>query len=112
MEVCSGKKINFNKMRIRKNDGLMSELTNYIKKNLKKGYTKESLKWALINQGYSRIEVAKALKRVDMELAEKAPNLESRPEIKYQIVEPKEYAKTVYKSKRKKSFWHKILGHF
>jgi len=41
----------------------MDELVDYIKKNLKKGYTKEALKWALINQGYSKLEVERALKK-------------------------------------------------
>lgn len=67
----------------------MQELKNYIKGNLKKGYTKESLRWALINQGYSKIEVEKALKFVDMEMAESAPILKTRPEIKYELIEPK-----------------------
>ncbi len=95
---------------MKKNEGLISEITYYIKKNLRKGYTKESLKWALINQGYSRLEVEKALKRVDIELAEKAPRLDSRPEIKYQIIEPKEYATTIYKPIKRKPFWKKFLG--
>ena len=29
------------------------QLAEYFKRNLKKGYTADSLKWALINQGYS-----------------------------------------------------------
>ena len=72
-----------------KKEGLIDELTEYIKKNLKKGYTKESLRWALINQGYSRIEVDKALKKADYELASKAPILKTKPEISYEIVKPK-----------------------
>jgi len=39
-----------------KEKGLMDEITDYIKKNLKKGYTQDSLKYALINQGYSKIK--------------------------------------------------------
>lgn len=66
----------------------MEELTNYIKANLKKGYTKESLRWALVNQGYSKIEVEKALSKVDIELANKAPILKTKPEIEHIIVEP------------------------
>ena len=42
----------------------MQQLIEYIKNNLKKGYTKDSLKWALINQGHSKLEVEKALKQV------------------------------------------------
>lgn len=80
---------------------LMDELKEYIRKNLKKGYTRESLRWALVNQGYSRMEVEKALKRVDMEMADRAPVLKTKPEIKYRLVEP-EPAK-----ENKKSFWKK-----
>lgn len=86
---------------------LMDELLDYIKKNLKKGYTKESLKWALIDQGYSRIEVDRALKKVDKELADSAPKLETKPQIKYEIVEPEGYK---IKVEPKKSFWKKLLG--
>jgi len=70
-----------------KKKNLIDNLTDYIKRNLKKGYTKDSLKWALLNQGYSRIEVLKALQRADIELAETAPVLKTKPEIKYEIVE-------------------------
>jgi len=72
---------------------LIDELTDYIKKNLRKGYTKESLKWALVNQGYSRMEIDRAIRKVDEELAQKAPLLKTKPEITYELVEPKEEKK-------------------
>ena len=72
-----------------KKNNFMDELTDYIKSNLKKGYTKESLKWALINQGYSRLEVEKAIKKSDISLAEEAPILKTKPIIKREILEPK-----------------------
>lgn len=81
----------------------ISELVNYMKNNLKKGYTKESLKWALISQGYSRFEVEKAIKKADEELANQAPILKAKPEIKYELVEPKIY-------QEKKSFWKRLFG--
>ena len=49
-------------------DDYIQQLSGYFKKNLRKGYTKESLKWALINQGHSCLEVEKAMKRVDDDL--------------------------------------------
>lgn len=79
----------------------MQELVEYIKKNLKKGYTKESLKWALISQGNSKLEVEKALKKVDEELAKEAPILKTKPEIRYEIIEPK---------LEKKSFWKRLFS--
>ncbi len=81
---------------------LIDDLVNYINKNLKKGYTKESLRWALIDQGYSRMEVDNAMKRVDRDLADKAPILKTKPEIEYKIVPLKE--------EPKKSFWKRLFG--
>ncbi len=80
----------------------INELTSYLKKNLKKGYPPESLIWALINQGHSKMEVDKAIKQVNEELAREAPVLETKPEIKYELVEPK--------IESKKSFWKRIFG--
>ena len=81
---------------------MMTDVTDYFKKNLKKGYTKESLKWALINQGYSRIEVEKALQRVDEELASEAPLLRAKPIIERNI-EP-------ISEEPKKSFWQRLFS--
>jgi hypothetical protein len=56
-------------------------LIEYLKKNLKKGYTLDSLKWALINQGYSRTAVEIAIQETNKELSQKAPVLKERPVI-------------------------------
>ncbi len=80
----------------------VAELAEYIKKNLKKGYTTDSLKWALVNQGHSKFEVEKALKKADMDLAINAPILETKPEIKYELVEPKDF-------NGKKPWWKRIF---
>ncbi len=85
---------------------LIDELVSYLEKNLKKGYTKESLRWALMNQGYSKIEVEKALKKLDLELAKKAPVLEIKPEIKYEVIEPNE---EISQSIKHRSFWKKFF---
>ena len=79
---------------------LLDDLVDYIKKNLKKGYTLESLRWALINQGYSKLEVEKAIKRMEKELAEEAPILKTKPEIEHEIIELKQ---------KKKSFWRTLF---
>ncbi len=47
-------------------------LSNRIKANVKKGYNKESLKWALVNQGHSRIEVDKAFRQAEAEITKEA----------------------------------------
>ena len=63
------------------------QIVDYLRKNLKKGYTKESLKWALINQGHSKLEIEDALKKLEQEMANQAPVLKTKPEIKYEIVQ-------------------------
>ena len=67
-----------------KKRNLVEELVDYFKKNLKKGYTKNSLRIALINQGYSKIEIEKAIKKTELDLADSAPILKTKPEIKYE----------------------------
>lgn len=81
----------------------LADLVDYIKKNLKKGYTKESMRWALVNQGYSKMEVDKALRMVDHELAQQAPILKTPPTIKYEVIEPKD-------EEVKKPFWKRMFG--
>ncbi len=89
---------------IKKGD-YVGELSEYIKKNLKKGYTKESLKWALVNQGHSKLEVEKAINKAEDDLAKEAPVLKTKPEITYDVVEPKNAV-----AEEKKSFWKRIFG--
>ena len=47
---------------------LSEELTDYIKRNLRKGYTLDSLRVALTNQDYSKLEIEKA--KMDIQLAQ------------------------------------------
>ncbi|HKL24252.1 MAG TPA: hypothetical protein VJ912_02880 [Candidatus Nanoarchaeia archaeon] len=79
-------------------------LKQYFKKNLKKGYTSESLKWALINQGYSKILVEKALEAANKEMSEKAPIIKEKPRIKYQLYDQNNNPIEVRKVKRKSKF--------
>ena len=88
-----------------KKGNYIGEISNYIKKNLKKGYTKESLKWALVNQGYSKLEVEKAINEAEAELSKEAPVLKSKPEITYEVLEPKDAV-----VEEKKPFWKRIFG--
>ena len=85
--------------------GYRRNLIDYLKKNLAKGYTFESLKWALVRQGYSRAIVEKAIEQAHKELAEKAPILKEKPKIKYEIIDENDKPITI-----KKSFWKRILG--
>ncbi|MDP1695497.1 MAG: hypothetical protein Q8L29_01135 [archaeon] len=81
-----------------------AELSEYIKKNLKKGYTKDSLKWALVSQGYSKMEIEKALKSVDIELAQEVPVLKTTTTNSVGVIR--------YESEtiEKKSFWKNLFG--
>ena len=79
----------------------MKRLTDYVKKNLKKGYTPDSLRWALIRQGYSRTAVDKAIQEVTMELAKSAPILEEKPTITHEIID---------QIPERKSWWRRLLG--
>ena len=83
-----------------------AQLVQYIKKNLKKGYTKESLKWSLVNQGHSKLEIERAFKKAEEEMAREAPILKTKPQISYELVEPKlEDLKP-----KKESFWKRWFG--
>jgi len=81
-----------------------TKLKEYLKKNLKKGYTIESLKWALLKQGYSRTAIERTIEQVHKELAEQAPILKEKPTISYQIVDENDNPVTI-----KKSFWKKLF---
>ena len=83
----------------------IGELSEYIKKNLKKGYTIDSLRWALIDQGHSKMEVTKAIKKVQDELARDAPVLKMTPDITYEVMEPQEA-----ESKEDSPWYKKIFG--
>lgn len=80
-------------------------LVNYIKKNLKKGYTEESLRWALINQGYSRLIVEKTILRANKELAEEVPLIKEKPVIKHEVFDEDNNPVKI-----KKSWWKRIFG--
>ena len=89
---------------MREND-YRRQLVNYFKKNLSKNYTSDSLKLALINQGYSRTAVERTLEQAHKELAEEAPKLKEKPRIKYEIIDEDDKPITI-----KKSWWRKWIG--
>ena len=88
---------------MKKDKNYTQELVEYVKRNLKKGYTKESLKWALINQGHSKIEIERAIKSVDKDLASEAPVLKTKPTITYEVISASD-------EEEKKSFWKRLFG--
>ena len=82
-----------------------TKLVDYFKRNLGKGYTSDSLKWALVNQGYSRTAVETAFEIANKELAVKAPILKEKPVIKYEIIDENDNPVTI-----RKSFLKRIFG--
>ena len=80
----------------------VQQLADYIKKNLGKGYTAESLKWALTSQGHSRTEIERAIKMANEQLAFQAPKMVEKPVIKIEIEPPVE----------EKGFWSKVKSWF
>ena len=86
------------------------DLTEHIKANLIKGYKEDGLKWALINQGYSRITVERAIKKATEEIAAENNAKEvqrakvEKPKITYQVYD--ENNKIIY---GKKPFWKRLF---
>lgn len=85
---------------VREND-IVQTIVAYIDKNMKKGYNLEELKWALINQKYSRIEIEKAMKIVQA----RAPAVKEEQK-KVMIEQSIEEVS----APEKKSFWKRIFG--
>jgi len=79
-------------------------LVDYFKKNITKGYTSDSLKWALIDQGYSRTSVESAIIQANKELAKIAPILNEKPTIKYEVIDENDHPIRI-----KKSWWKRIF---
>jgi predicted Rossmann-fold nucleotide-binding protein len=64
-------------------------IVGYLKKNLSKGHKIQNLKWALISEGYSKIEVEKAIKIIEEEAEKekKIAELNQRKELEKQASE-------------------------
>jgi len=84
------------------------QLAEHIKKNLSKGYTVDALRFSLMNQGYSRISIDKAIELVNKQLASEVPLIKEKPQITYRIIEDK--SQFIQISKEKKSFWRRLFG--
>ena len=84
--------------------GSLRQVVDYIKNNIAKGYTIDSLKWALIKQGYSRSLIEKAIDAANKEIAETAPKLKEKPTIRYEIIDEHDNPVTI-----KKSWWKRFF---
>jgi len=80
-------------------------LVDYFRKNLAKGYNAETLKWALINQGYSKTIIELSLEKAQKEMIELAPEIQEKPHISYEIIDETNKPVTI-----KKSWWRRIFG--
>ena len=65
----------------------VKQLVDYIKKNLSKGYTLDSLKFSLMAQGYSRLSITEAIDIANKELATEVPPIKEKPEIIHKLIE-------------------------
>ena len=78
----------------------LTPIVDYLEKNLAKGYQLESLKWALVNQKHSKIEIEKAIKIIE---ARRPKKVEETPKVEL-------ISKDEIQMPEKKSFWKKIFG--
>jgi len=70
-----------------KPNNITSQLADYIKRNLAKGYNQDTLKFSLMSQGYSRITVENSLDRAHKELSSTLPPVKEKPQITYRVID-------------------------
>ncbi len=80
-------------------------IVEYFKKNLKKGYTPDALKYSLMSQGYVKTTVERSLEQAQKELAAKAPVLKEKPKIKYEIIDENDNPIQI-----KSPWWKRFFG--
>ncbi len=80
-----------------------TRLVEYVKRNLKKGYPTDTLKIALINQGYMRPTVDEAVQEAIKQMASEAPVIKEKPEIAHEVIVDEPVVE-------KKSFWKRLFG--
>ncbi len=91
---------------MKKDETYITGTVNYIKKNLQKGYDKDSLKWALINQGNSRIEVDKAFAQAEKEMARDS-SIEAQ---RLASMSPPPRIEPIMDDKPRKGFFSRLFG--
>ena len=80
-----------------------TRLVEYVKRHLKKGYPTDTLKIALINQGYMRPTVDEAVQEAIKQMASEAPVIKEKPEIEHEVIVDEPVVE-------KKSFWKRLFG--
>jgi hypothetical protein len=88
-------------------EGYRKNLIDHIKRALSKGYKADSLRWALLGQGYSDAVIDRAMKQAINELSdeERARLEKEKPKITYKL-----YDENNRQIKLKKPFWKRIFG--
>ena len=61
-------------------------VVDYLKKNMGKGYSSESLRWALVKQGYSRTMVDSAIREANKEFSRETQISKEKPVITHEII--------------------------
>jgi hypothetical protein len=83
-------------------------ILDYFERNLKKGYKADALKYVLLNQGYSKTEIAEAMRILEEKTKkdQEAIKKEEERKLKMQIQEDlKQVAQ-----EQKKGFWGRLFG--
>ena len=81
------------------------KLVDYLKKNMGKGYNPESLKWALVKQGYSKTLVDTANREASKEFSKRSPDPKEKPVITHEIIGENDQPMGI-----NKSWWKKLFG--
>jgi hypothetical protein len=89
-----------------KSKDYLQQIANYIKKNLAKGYTLDSLRFSLQSQGYTRLSIDNAIKLANEQLAQQAPPMKEKPQITYKVITPD----STYTYQKKHGFFKKIFS--
>ncbi|MDA3837161.1 MAG: hypothetical protein PF542_06075 [Nanoarchaeota archaeon] len=87
------------------------QLVDYFVRNLtsSKRYDADTLKFALYNQGYSRVAVSQAYDSAVKQLAEKAPPIE-KPVIRHEVYDMQDNPIHIEPMTRWEKFKHKLKG--
>ena len=88
-----------------RDENYKKRLVEYFKKNLIKGYSADTLRWALIKQGNSRSVVELASDEAEKELAASVKIEE--PKVEYLHLED---INQMEQGQPKKSFWKRLFG--
>lgn len=87
-----------------------NQLVDYFKRNLSKNYNTDTLKFALIGQGYSRVAVDKAYDEAVKQMSRKAPVLNEKPVIKHEIYDMNDNPIRVEPMSKWDRFWNRVKG--